>query len=585
MASASSYMSLQGGYARRQDKSPSMFISSTVPIVHENTIILAVTQPTLSTAGPQEDGWLISDFYAFNYLLKGLGMKQTWLTAVEPSKLVQKYGSYLHGNPYESRICLSQELIDNNEFSPVTVVNPAIMIDQFLIEAKEASEVAKRHSAPLLLLVFCHTLPGFDFLLGNETKHKGLTATGLKGVLEPGVHVSLVATACHSGGWVTIPDFNHTTMAAAYVTCENVGKANARADLESIARTCGSAFASTIVESLSSAASPLLCASERSEPSSSLKTMPSIQPEGLDQCQALAYNALCDSISRTCEQRVTRLWNAQGFSSNVQDDHWDSSWTGRTGVPLSYFERRWEALTPYTYTGPALIRDLGNTQPNSSGFLGAGPTSSGSASEIVEQMTDNITHGRIKAMGRHFRQTCPGDWDRGRMVGFGGTLRAYIERDEYKERAPMFAATIRFRWEMALLTDYVVSYFNLPKPDNQICIMWNGFAWMVRMDKADPTWHEREEKITRALGECFHLVPRDDQGPLFFRPNWYLTASLVEANKPHEETMAIISAIIQFMETLNYFHKQRACEDECVRRCARDWFKSIGRRALQSLSP
>jgi hypothetical protein len=129
-------------------------------------------------------------------------------------------------------------------------------------------------------------------------------------------------------------------------------------------------------------------------------------------------------------------------------------------------------------------------------------------------MMDNIAHGRIKAMGRHFRQTCPRDWDRGRMVGFGGTLRAYIERDE---------------------------------------------------------------KITRALNECFHLVPRDDQGPLFFRPNWYLTASLVEANKPHEETMAIIFAIIQFMETLKDFYKQRACEDESVRRCARDWFKTVGR--------
>jgi hypothetical protein len=38
-------------------------------------------------------------------------MDQTWLTAVEPAKLVKKYGSFLHGNPYEERkICLSQEL-------------------------------------------------------------------------------------------------------------------------------------------------------------------------------------------------------------------------------------------------------------------------------------------------------------------------------------------------------------------------------------------------------------------------------------------------------------------------------------------
>jgi hypothetical protein len=92
-------------------------------------------------------------------------------------------------------------------------------------------------------------------------------------------------------------------------------------------------------------------------------------PEDLDECQALSYNALRDSISRTCDHRETRLWNAQGFSFSAQDDQWDSSWTGRSGMPLSYFERRWETLTPYTYTGPALIRDLGNTQQATLAFL------------------------------------------------------------------------------------------------------------------------------------------------------------------------------------------------------------------------
>ncbi|KAJ5800020.1 uncharacterized protein N7518_002088 [Penicillium psychrosexuale] len=57
------------------DKLPSMFITSTVPVVHDNTIILAATHPTLSTADSIDDGWFISDFYAFNYLLRGLGMQ------------------------------------------------------------------------------------------------------------------------------------------------------------------------------------------------------------------------------------------------------------------------------------------------------------------------------------------------------------------------------------------------------------------------------------------------------------------------------------------------------------------------------
>ncbi|KAJ5827501.1 hypothetical protein N7447_004264 [Penicillium robsamsonii] len=172
---------VRGGHTDQPDKLPSMFMSSTVPVVHENTIILGATHPTLSTANPKDDGWFISDFYAFNYLFEGLGMQQTWLTAVEPAKLVKEYGSFLHGNPYEERkICLSQELLDSDELSPVTVVSPARMIDQFLIEARRASELAKRTSAPLLLLIFCHGLPNFHLLLNNGDTQRGLSMVRLQ---------------------------------------------------------------------------------------------------------------------------------------------------------------------------------------------------------------------------------------------------------------------------------------------------------------------------------------------------------------------------------------------------------------------
>ncbi|KUM59635.1 hypothetical protein ACN42_g7510 [Penicillium freii] len=121
------------------------------------------------------------------------------------------------------------------------------------------------------------------------------------------------------------------------------------------------------------------------------------------------------------------------FLAHAQDDEWDFSWTGRTKAPPTDFKRRWERLASQSYAGPADIRDLRNTHPDNPTFREADPASTGGVEEIVYQMTDSIAHGRIKAMGRSFHQTCPGDWDGGRMVGFGGTLRAYYEYDEYKE--------------------------------------------------------------------------------------------------------------------------------------------------------
>jgi hypothetical protein len=39
-----------------------------------------------------KDGWMVSDFYMWKSVLKGMGQSKTWITCEEPSKLVAKYG-------------------------------------------------------------------------------------------------------------------------------------------------------------------------------------------------------------------------------------------------------------------------------------------------------------------------------------------------------------------------------------------------------------------------------------------------------------------------------------------------------------
>lgn len=62
---------------------------------------------------------------------------------------------------------------------------------------------------------------------------------------------------------------------------------------------------------------------------------------------------------------------------------------------------------------------------------------------------------------------------------------------------------IRSRWEMALFTDYVVGVFRLLMPSKKICILWDYFAWTATVAKTDPTWKQRYERITSALGDYF----------------------------------------------------------------------------------
>lgn len=58
------------------------FVTKTPPNIDRNTVIVAVASPDLESGIQSRDGWFLSDFYAFNYLSKGLGHSQTWLTAV-----------------------------------------------------------------------------------------------------------------------------------------------------------------------------------------------------------------------------------------------------------------------------------------------------------------------------------------------------------------------------------------------------------------------------------------------------------------------------------------------------------------------
>ncbi|CAG8892624.1 unnamed protein product [Penicillium egyptiacum] len=547
---------------------PSSFVSSTVPCVYDNTVILAATHPTVSTADPSDDGWFISDFYAFNYLLKGLGMHQTWITAADPRKLVEKYGAYLHGNPYEDRkVCLDKDMLDQQQITPVTIVRSGEMIDRVLSEAKRASELAKQHEAPLLLLFFCHGLPNHHLLFNDGNSHKGLSIVNLKGVLEPGVRVTLLSTACYSGGWITTPELNHTAMAAAGEEDDlAAGTSNAWGISQSIGRSCGSVFVSTLLKTLSSATSPLLeepgLDTRLSDPQQSL------QPDNPNSLQTLSYNSFCDSVWSTCEDRITRLWSFQHFRFCAQDDAWEYSWTGRTGIPLSHFRNRWDGLNSYPYQGPSDIRDLRNPHPKNTTFLEQDPNKTASGNQVIDEMTGHIAHGRLKEMARTFHQTCPGEWE-------------VVRRWALEARSvDSTSVTCSRKKRRCLKRRYALGG---RQPFSQTT--FSSCLTFLLLTMPMPDLEARWRKMYKSLSGYFEIPCLREQGPPFYRPLHYLVAAFLEADKPEHETSAIISAIGDFISTVRMFHQQRLYKDQEVRGRGREWLKSIGRRARKSLSP
>jgi hypothetical protein len=51
----------------------SSFITHTPLVIYDNSIIIAATHPNTQRSAPTRDARFLSDFYAFNYLLKGSG--------------------------------------------------------------------------------------------------------------------------------------------------------------------------------------------------------------------------------------------------------------------------------------------------------------------------------------------------------------------------------------------------------------------------------------------------------------------------------------------------------------------------------
>jgi hypothetical protein len=400
-----------------------------------------------------------------------------------------------------------------------------------------------------------------------------------------GTQVSLITTACYSGGWAMTPDFNSTTLAAAAEKTTS----NAWLPSHSIGRTCGSIFTSTLIETLSSATTPLINELD-GVVSAAEDSRSSLQPPDPSLQQTETYNAFCHSILEVCENHVHRLWEQQAFTFSAQNDEWENSWTGRTGIPLAYFEQRWNNLSTFPYSGPDEMKAAKDPSPTNLAFSEESLSRTGGVSGItdpVDEMTAHIRHGRILPMARLFLETCPNDWTQGREVAWGAALRGYVKGDPevVKDKGPYILATIRFRWEMAIFCDYIISALQLPIPNDEICIMWNEYEWQRSIIKEIPDWDKRHTYVWHALLEGgFLLSPREDQGPPFYRPLRYIACALVQANKPKDETAALMQVIMNFMDQAKKFNHDRVCNNHKVRDHARNWIQSIGSNIRRSVS-
>ncbi|QKX56688.1 uncharacterized protein TRUGW13939_03794 [Talaromyces rugulosus] len=139
------------------------FQTACPPDVGPRTRIVAVCGITdeADAAGPNRDGWFLTDFYLFHHLFShvhGPTPNQIWMTSEDPERLVLKYKEYAHGDPRgERRIVLDKHILPAiRQSSSVRVLPRSDLLQRFISTLKEQSRLAKENSEHLLVLIFGH---------------------------------------------------------------------------------------------------------------------------------------------------------------------------------------------------------------------------------------------------------------------------------------------------------------------------------------------------------------------------------------------------------------------------------------------
>lgn len=508
-------------------------ITETIPThapfkVSDDTYIVAVVAGDSETASPFDDGWFQSDFYALNYLLKGIGREQRWLATVDPRLLLNKYGPYLHGNSRrQRRVVLSHELLDAQEISPVEVYKQDQINDRFLGAVSELSTRAKASGGNLLVLAFCHGEHGREqtqtgsrgewtdvqrLCLTNDKK-KGVSLNQLKGAIDHGVRATLVSSACYVGGWLMQPGFYSSEM-----------ESRAWQNSASIGRACGSAFVSSMMSAL--------CETEQ----------PRDEPEHSDADQkdmSLPYNQLCRSVLDLCTRTLFEDMDLDFFSFSAQNDGWEESWCENTGIPVAQFKSRWEALeVAQVAIEPESLYFCNKGKHAAHGL--PGPSSTDSPNPALKAAVD-IFLAKTPASTYSFG----GPRIRGFLIGcaLSGSPVEETDEDDDEDSFPVSRRMnawqiIRFRTEFAHVITYFVDEAGLPRPRNEDALEFDDDAWRMGHFARNADYFGPMKEFQRRIGSAVHYKLYDygsaSQGGSFSAMERYVQSSLFAYYRSNE---------------------------------------------------
>ena len=201
-------------------------------ITGKTRIIAVLGNHDHEKANPNQDGWFVSDFFAFWNSFQGITENQSWFHSLDLDKLVAEHQRYLHGNPYRQRkVVLDSGILEKSKSSPhppqrVAPYNLKIKTKDLITTECRAAEIAKEN---ILIVIFGHgdvSNHGIELGAGHGAT---LKIQEFQNITKPyKVGIAMITTSCFSGGWTCNPQLNLSTTTVA--GCRYSGSTGRAAD-------------------------------------------------------------------------------------------------------------------------------------------------------------------------------------------------------------------------------------------------------------------------------------------------------------------------------------------------------------------
>ncbi len=467
----------------------------------------------------------------------------------------------------------------------VHVSSRASLLQDFLDHVKAECRIAAEKRQPVLLLIFGHgDKDGYGISIGGggdpdnaprlRHQHLEISTRGLN------ISITLLTTACYSGGWLIQPGLNISALTAADSESESwAWKASLGSSYH------GSIWATAVMETLIKMEDPKTTQFQ--------SDAPPIDVDDLGQdAKSATFAKLAEAIRQTLKTEVDGR-DIQQISFGAQDDDdWAQEWRKRSGIPLGTFQERWEKLP----RRPAQAIVTQRPSKTGSTLLKTGSSSK-------PQQPHEYDNRSIRRFTSHQNRSILADKCRQYLNSFPGVPQSSSDIRPFHAAKTFLAsgsadtmdmlklqAVMDYRLDAMLLAT-TLKDIGLPTGcEFPACSLFDNDTWRDALSNTPRTPENirRSEIYRLVLSKVFKAnlcgTPTIQQGPAYSKPDAYLAAAFVENRLDEKSVDKAIAAMQAYKHALVITMTQRVRLDRSVRNTAGAAFRSLGKR-LRSPSP